>query len=135
VKFFFLSFLLISTLFSDELHWFHRYDEAIDASAKYDKPVMLYITMRGCHACEMMKKSVFTEKEIQMYLQDNFILLQVDIKNRRIPEKFRAFVTPTFEFINSNEESIVDTVRGGKKAWKFLEILEDVVEEASQNNS
>ena len=132
MKVLFFFSLLTSVLFADNLHWFHSYDKAIEASKKEDKPVMLFITMRGCHACDRMEKDVFTNTQVSKYLQNHFVLLQLGIKNRRIPKKYQAYVTPTFEFIGSDGERIVPSVHGGKKVWKFLETLEDVVDELHQ---
>lgn len=122
-----IFFLFLHTLLADGLEWFSSYEKALEHSSEMKKPVMLLITMKSCHACDVMKKRVFTQSDVNSYMQNNFTLLEVDISNQEIPKRFRTYVTPTFEFIDSNEESIIDTVRGAKKAKCFLKILQRVI--------
>jgi hypothetical protein len=40
------------------------------------------------------------------------------------PSKFDSYVTPTIHFIDSMDESIIETVLGYNNNWRFYEILE-----------
>jgi hypothetical protein len=126
---FFTVLLTYSSLFSNELVWLNNYNNALLQSKKSNKPLLIYYTMPGCKACIFMKKDVFTNQEISIFLKENFVLLELDVKNKDVPENLRAKVTPTFEFINFKEQRVADTIIGGKKAFKFLELIEEAIEE------
>lgn len=123
MKIFFILLLLLYSLFAKNLLWYHSYEKAFEKSIEMKKPLMLFITMKGCHACDKMKEDVFTDKEVRDFLEKHFVLLELDLKKNKIPKKFTSYMTPTYEFIDANGDRIVDTVYGSKSKERFLKLL------------
>lgn len=127
MKVLFMLFLLLHPLFAQDLKWYHSYEEAFEKSIEMKKSLMLFITMKGCYACDRMKEDVFTDQEVKDYLEEHFTLVELDLKENKIPKNFATYMTPTYEFIDANGDRIVETAYGSKSKERFFKLLKSAV--------
>jgi len=87
----------------------HNLDEmnAKFASAKSaGKPVFLDYYATWCTDCNLMKKSVFSDSNVQQYMRDNFVVIQADVsdqfdkRTQPMKDKFGVFGPPAYLFFN-----------------------------------
>ncbi|MEA1983148.1 MAG: thioredoxin fold domain-containing protein [Campylobacterota bacterium] len=119
-----LLLLLMLTFVSlfGETKWgdlFDGYDEA----KSQNKRVMIMLSMKGCPGCEYMKGVVFEDKAVAASLEKNFIAIELDVHSDFVPEELEYFATPTFYFLDA-DENILKRLNGGENAQKFIKTLE-----------
>jgi thioredoxin-related protein len=74
-----------------------------------------------------MKDVVFKNDEIVANeINSNFIPVDVNILKDDWNKKFRAFATPTFYFIDKNENKIGRQFVGGAEGADFLKVLKEI---------
>ncbi len=122
MKIFIAILFIISSAFSADLEWMHDLEEAKSYAIKANKPIILFIHSRNCYYCPIFKEKIFTDKKVQNYLKENFILLSLDGStdadsieedvNDQAPERFRTSITPAFFYMGPKEEMLS---RKGKK--------------------
>jgi thiol:disulfide interchange protein DsbD len=131
---------------------FFDYNEALEASKKTGKPVLLDFTGHSCINCRKMERSVLSKPQVLKELQENFIvaslycdergdLLESDRytnskgeaittigeKNLDIEvNKYGAVGQPAYIFVNAKGEVIQDA--GGYKddVERFMRIMNEV---------
>jgi len=64
------------------VNWYPWGDEAFEAAAKLNKPVLLSIGYSTCHWCHVMESESFEDLEIARYINENFIAIKVDREER-----------------------------------------------------
>lgn len=70
---------------------FKTISEIIDVGEKTDKPVLLYFYREGCMACELFEYKILSDKQVQNWLAENFIVYRVDIAENLIFNKLFYF--------------------------------------------
>jgi len=120
----FLIVLLLVLPLLAKTEWVDPFD-AYDEAKAQNKNVLVMLSMKGCPGCEYMEDVVFENREVAKKLQENFILVHLDVREDSIPEKFKYFATPTFYFVDA-EENILKRLNGGKHAKDFLKTLEEM---------
>ena len=87
----------------------HNLDEmnAKFASAKAaGKPVFLDYYATWCTDCNLMKKTVFNDSQVQQYMQKNFVVIQADVsdqfdkRTQPMKDKFGVFGPPALLFFD-----------------------------------
>ncbi len=61
---------------------FFDYEEALAASKKMNKPVLLDFTGHSCINCRKMERAVLSKPEVMRYLQENFVLASLYCDDR-----------------------------------------------------
>ena len=142
---------------------FFEYDEALAASKKLKKPVMLDFTGINCVNCRKMESQVWSSPEVMKRLKEDFIIasLYCDYDKRDLPEneqyysqilgsdvvtvgdknediqatKFNSNSQPFYFFVDENGNKLVE---GGypydPNVAKFVEHLDRVKEEFRKRN-
>lgn len=118
-----LIMILVSSVFA-QTQWSDMFD-AFDEAAAQKKPVMIMLSMKGCPGCEYMKGVVFEDKAVAESIKKNFIAVELDVHVDFIPEELEYFATPTFYFLDA-EENILKRLNGGENAKKFIKTLEGI---------
>jgi len=118
-----------SKVSSDEKREISKYEKAIAKVNKSSKIVMLKLTSEDCHFCKKMDKAVLADKEVALFLDKNFILVEIDIKKEKLPLALEYKVTPTFFFIGKDEE-IIYKMQGSWNKKDFMDLLEIVLRKA-----
>jgi len=99
-----------------------KYKKALSLVEKSSKLMMIKLTSEDCHFCKKMDKKVLVDKEVKSFLDKNFVLLNIDVKNEELPLPLDYSVTPTFFFIDKNE-NIIYRIQGSWNKKDFLELL------------
>ncbi len=75
------------------LETFYDYEEALEASRKLKKPIMLDFTGINCVNCRKMESQVWSQPEVAKRLKEDFIVasLYCDINRIKLPEDKRYF--------------------------------------------
>ena len=123
----FFTLLSITTLFGGEVFWNDSYKEALDEAKESHKALLVFMSQEGCHACEFMEDKVLFTKEVENFIDANFIAVHLDIHDNDAPKKLQIGMTPTFYFLNTKEEPIHEMVVGGLNKKAFLKVLKESV--------
>ena len=127
-----ISLLFFNTLlFGDTGLKYVTYEDALKVSNEENKTIMIKMTARHCKYCKKMDKNVLSDKEVISALAKDFISVEIDVDNDKIPLDLNRTMTPTFIFVNKNE-NIVKKVVGSWNKKDFLDILNLVVEKSKK---
>lgn len=101
----FLSLVYIS--FSEPILWqnikLYTYKDAIKESQKEKKPVLLYFYGKDCAYCQLMDDRVFSKKDLESFINKNFILAGIDTDSSggyKIAQKFGIYGEPSFVILD-----------------------------------
>jgi len=117
--------LLSMTLFA-EVKFTDMFD-AYDEAKAQKKLVLVMLSQEGCSGCEYMKNVVYKNKDVSKYISDNYIAVYLDIYAEPVPEELEHFATPTYYFLDE-DENILKRINGGENAKDFLKSLQSVNE-------
>ncbi len=119
--------VLASALFAAQIEWAANYKSAVEKAKKENKPIILMLSQPGCPACIQMKEVVFKKDELLINeINTNFVAVDVNILKDDWNKKFRAYATPTFYFLDKNENKIGRQFVGGADGAEFLKILKEI---------
>lgn len=121
-KVFFLILLLSISLHAIE--WL-SYDEAKVLQKKNHKPIMLDVMRDTCHYCIKMDKEVFENKEMAEWLQERFILVQINLDEDLMPIDEEVTFTPTFYFLDENGK-ILKKIPGSWNIQDFKDLTRKI---------
>ena len=123
-------------LTTHELGWMNNLEEAKAIAFKEKKPIILFLHSQRCFYCPKLIEEVFPRPEVQKFLEENFIKLDLDVATGsdsieedtadQAPERFIVSMTPAILFMGPKEEKLY---RKGKKHmiiygfWKPKELL------------
>jgi thioredoxin-related protein len=121
-KVFFLLLILSVSLYSIE--WV-SYDKAKVLQKKNHKPIMLDVMRNTCHYCKKMDKEVFDNKEMAQWLQERFILVQINLDEDLMPIDEEVTFTPTFYFLDENGK-ILKKIPGSWNIQDFKDLTRKI---------
>jgi thiol:disulfide interchange protein DsbD len=102
----------ITTSASSGEAMFERVHSLAEMNAKFasakaaGKPVFLDYYATWCTDCNLMKKSVFSDSQVQQYMQKNFVVIQADVsdqfdkRTQPMKDKFGVFGPPALLFFD-----------------------------------
>ncbi len=64
------------------VNWYPWGDEAFDAAARLNRPVLLSVGYSTCHWCHVMEEESFEDEEIARFLNKHYIAVKVDREER-----------------------------------------------------
>jgi len=114
--------LLAVSLFANE--WLD-YDEALEKAQQEDKLMLVMLSQAGCPACKYMKDVVLPSKNVSKEIKKNFVFVELDINEEKIPKKLDYMGTPTFHFLDKNGKKL-DVSYGSSNVEDFMITLEEV---------
>lgn len=88
-----------------------------------DKPLLAYLYMLNCRTCNYMNNNVFTDPKVIDYLDQHYVVVHLHTNDKSLPIEFRAKMSPTFHFIDSQNGEILESIMGGRNPEKFLKLL------------
>ncbi|WP_295611868.1 thioredoxin family protein [uncultured Methanobrevibacter sp.] len=101
-------------------------DGALNTAKIENKTVMIVFDQDSCVYCDMFKKDVLSNPDVQKELNEKCIVIFVDInKHPEIANKYKVFGTPTIQFLDSNGKEITK-VEGYSGADEFLNTLKEI---------
>lgn len=119
----FLSLLLsFVPLFS--VDWL-SYADAKRMQKNNNKIIMIDAVRSECHYCSDMELEVFEDTEMIKYLNERFILVQVNLDDDSMPLDIKPVFTPSFYFINKNKK-LIKTINGSWNIRDFKSITRNI---------
>ena len=119
----FITFCIFFTvLFGGQLSYEHSYKAAVQKASKEKKKLMMIYSAPWCPECSYMKDVAFNKPQLNRYLQNNFVLLDLNVDKDDLPKGFDYVGIPTFFILDSSGKRVGKLV-GGDKSLKFLERL------------
>lgn len=97
-------------------------DAAIIEAGKQSKPIFIYGHTNWCGYCTKMSKTTFMEKEVNDFMNENYINLSYDLEKGEgmsIASKFGINTYPSYVILDSKGE-IFDQSGGYMNSEKFL---------------
>lgn len=120
-----ITFLVIAVLFmllcETVLKETVSYEKAIALSKEDDKVIMLKLSTDNCKYCDEMDKEVLASREVRQLLE-NFRVVSVNVDREKVPLDLKVILTPTFVFVNKDEE-VLSTLPGSWTKQDFIELL------------
>ncbi|MDH5463978.1 MAG: DUF255 domain-containing protein [Thiovulaceae bacterium] len=111
--------------------WDDDYDYAIETAKEEKKIVLLMFSSKTCKVCTYMKTKVYPNKEVQDYINEHFVPVEIDIDEYPQTLGYKLLGTPTYYFLSFEGKQIGEAMIGGAKAHAFLQKLKEV-KKASQ---
>lgn len=131
-KLLFVAVLTTSFLYASpadlfkSLGYSDTYKETLDKAVKSNKPMMLVISEKTCPWCRKLENQTLKKKNINQFVQDNFVALGLEKNDDVYPKQFTPQVVPTVVFVNPKDETIIFESYGYKPKKEFIEILTEV---------
>ena len=67
---------------TNPVNWYPWGEEAFVQAEKLDLPIFLSIGYATCHWCHVMEHESFEDKEVALFLNENFVSIKVDREQR-----------------------------------------------------
>jgi len=117
------KFILLTLLLSSlkALEWL-SYDEGLQQVEHSDKLLLLNFVRSSCHYCHDMEKQVFDNHEMAQFVTSCFIPVKVNLSIEPSPIQAKIIVTPTFIFMNK-EQQIIKTIPGSWRIEDFRSLI------------
>ena len=122
----FVILVLLSVALFGEVKFTDIFD-AYDEAKAQNKLVLIMLAQEGCGGCEYMRNVVYNNEDVSRYISENYIAVFIDIYAEPVPEELEHFATPTFYFLDA-DENILERINGGENAKDFLKSLQSVNE-------
>ena len=133
-KFFWLSFLVMSLAYawysfyapSNKVNWVDNItsmEELMNTSSNNN--TLLFFTGKWCSPCQIMKREVFADEEVEKIINSKVRPITIDIDNPNTSEivnYYKIGATPTTIVVDSKGE-VLDYAVGKINKKKFLEML------------
>lgn len=116
-----LLLLLSITFVYADVNWLNSYE----AAQQTKKPIFIYISHKGCPACDYMDKTL-KDKQIYSYLNQHFASIKKDVYDSsiKLPSHLKASGTPTLHFIGKDGKKLIESHKGAKGAKGFYQMLQ-----------
>ena len=98
------------------------YSKAVEMAQNSNKLIMIKLTADHCKYCIKMDKEVMVDKDVKKLLSQNFITVNVNVDKEKIPLGIKRTITPTFVFIDKNQ-NIVSKIPGSWNKRDFIDLL------------
>ncbi|MCB9257306.1 MAG: thioredoxin fold domain-containing protein [Chitinophagales bacterium] len=133
-KFFWLSFLVLSLAYagysfyspSNQIEWAKPISSIEELSnSSSNKNTLLFFTGKWCSPCQIMKREVFADSEVEKIVNAKLHAIQIDIASPstiEIVNYYKVAATPTSIIVN-NKGEVLDYAVGKMDKNQFLEML------------
>ncbi|PIE61114.1 MAG: hypothetical protein CSA29_04985 [Desulfobacterales bacterium] len=111
------------TLDSAGIQW-NEYTTGMARAKQEKKDLFVYFYAPWCSYCNMLKRTTFTDKRIQSYLNENFISISVNTDEKQaLSKKYGIRGLPTMWFLEPDSKKI-SSLPGYVEPDQLLKILE-----------
>lgn len=122
-------FALPGWIFAGGIDFFHgTWEEALVKAKDEGKIIFVDAYTPWCGPCKRMAKTVFTDKKVGEYFNQNFVNLKLDMEREagiKFGAKYPVSAYPTLYFIDAEGE-VVQKVKGAQNAEGFLSLGKSV---------
>lgn len=108
--------------------WAFNLEEAVMQAQKEHKLLLIELEMESCPYCERMDKFVLSKDDVKKLIDEQYIFIKLDINKEVIPEHLTSRMTPTFYFLSSDGENIIEEIKGVPSKSDFINYLNTVKE-------
>jgi|GEM_PF-719639 len=117
----------VSASGDDSPNWLD-YETALQKGKSAKRPLLIFFSTPWCYQCKEMKRKVFKNPDVVATLNEQFLLVEVDISERkRLKEEFHINYAPTSVFLDIHGKPIID-VKGYIPTGRFRKLLRFVAE-------
>ena len=104
---------------------FHSYEDAFKIQKQNHKIIMLDVVRSDCQYCIKMQKEVFSNPEMSKWIEDRFILCEINLDFDELPLGLKVHFTPTFFFIDENSK-ILKKIPGSWNIEDFKDLTRKI---------
>ncbi len=111
--------------YAKEMNFQRDYNTALKKAKKENKVLAMVLSADYCPWCRKFERKTISSTLVKEKLNNDFVTLVVDSKYdiNSFPKKFQTGYTPFVNFINPNDESILEQSAGYVKKKDFLSTL------------
>ena len=110
-----------------KLQWKTDYTKAHQQRISENRPMLVFITMDGCHFCERMMKTTYADSEVARQIQSDFVPTYIDgERQNELARQFRVRVFPT-TYLIAADNRVVDRIEGYISADDFKSRIRNAV--------
>lgn len=101
-------------------------NQGLDDAKVSNKTVILIFDQESCYYCDLLKKDVLSDSEVQKILNENYTVVIVDVNEEySLAADHRVVGTPTSIFLDSNGQEI-GRIDGYVSSDEFLDELKEI---------
>lgn len=118
-------FLLVASTFLNGNSLVDFKDISLDEALIQEKKIFISFSAPWCMPCKMMNETIYNDREIADFLNDNFVNIKADIETttgKHWKEHYNAHYLPTTVFVSESGEEI-DRIVGVPSQSQFLDML------------
>ncbi len=104
-----LFFLLVAISFA-EVPSFKDYQTALNEAKKKDKLLMIVIEQEKCPWCHRFKAQTLSDIDVEILIEEHFVLLFLDKNKDEIPNFLKVPVTPVTFLVGTDEKTYNETI-------------------------
>ncbi len=135
MKIWVLLLFVWGTLYGVPVEMYERYPVALQKAKESDKPLLVYLHRRNCHACDYMENATLTDTKVAAYLNTNYIVVRLFTNDSELPKALRAEMSPVFHFLNARNNEMIESIIGGRDAEKFMQLLQNGYKDYQEERS
>ena len=109
--------------FATEYHYETDYKQALKLAKAQKKDIMLFEITNYCPWCRKMEKKVLVKKEIDAFVQKNYIPLIVNREEGGLPKQFATPIVPVTYIISYEDDTKFSATPGFQSREDLLLIL------------
>ena len=122
--------IILCVLLSISL-WAFNFEEAVIEAKKERKLLLVELEMELCPYCERMDKFVLSKEDVKKLINEHYVFIKLDINKEVIPEHLISRMTPTFYFLSSDGESVIEEIKGAPSKSDFINYLNKVKQQGN----
>lgn len=101
-------------------------NQGLDDAKLNNKTVLLIFDQESCYYCDLLKKDVLSDSEVQKILNENYTVVIVDVNEEySLAADHRVVGTPTSIFLDSNGQEI-GRIDGYVSSEEFVNELKEI---------
>ena len=100
---------------SNKVSWANDYASAQQQAAQSGKPMILFFTAKWCVSCQIMKRSVWADEQVEATVNAGFILVTIDVDDPgaiAALSRYHVGATPT-TIITDRQGKVLQQKAGG----------------------
>ena len=102
------------------------FNQSLDDAKLNNKTVLLIFDQESCYYCDLLKKDVLSDSEVQNILNENYTVVIVDVNEEySLAAEHRVVGTPTSIFLDSNGQEI-GRIDGYVSSEEFVNELKEI---------
>lgn len=113
---------------SNEIAWAKDYTSAHQVAQSSGKPTILFFTGKWCVPCRIMKRTVWSDAEVESIVNTGFTPVMIDVGEPGVSadalEQYSVHVTPVTILLDSDGQ-VLERVEGAMNKQQFLALLKN----------